>query len=70
MLIKKENGLDLTGANLTFAEVVAALGYVPENVANKSTDVNLGTSNTLYPTQNAAKSYTDGAAFINAIIFG
>ena len=30
-----------------------------ENVANKSTDVNLGTSDTLYPTQNAVKTYVD-----------
>lgn len=36
-----------------------ALGYTPENVANKSTSTSLGTSNTLYPTQNAVKSYTD-----------
>lgn len=36
------------------------LGFVPENVANKSTNVNLGTSNTLYPTQNAVKTYVDG----------
>jgi hypothetical protein len=36
------------------------LGFVPENVANKSTNVNLGTSNTLYPTQNAVKAYVDG----------
>lgn len=35
------------------------LGFVPENVANKSTNVNLGTSNTLYPTQNAVKTYVD-----------
>ena len=30
-----------------------------ENTANKSTDTNLGTSNTLFPTQNAAKVYAD-----------
>lgn len=38
------------------------LGFVPENVANKSTNVNLGTSNTLYPTQNAVKTYVDANA--------
>ena len=36
-----------------------ALGFTPENVANKSTNVSLGTSNTLYPTQNAVKTYVD-----------
>jgi hypothetical protein len=30
-------------------------------VANKSTNVSLGTSNTLYPTQNAVKTYVDNA---------
>jgi hypothetical protein len=38
-----------------------ALGFTPENVANKSTNVSLGTSNTLYPTQNAVKTYVDNA---------
>lgn len=37
----------------------ATLGYVAENVVNKSTLVTLGTSDTLYPTQNAVKSYVD-----------
>jgi|ERR1051325_136293 hypothetical protein len=36
-----------------------ALGYTAENQANKSTSTSLGTSNTLYPTQNAVKVYTD-----------
>jgi hypothetical protein len=35
------------------------LGFTPENVANKDTSTSLGTSNTLYPTQNAVKSYID-----------
>lgn len=38
-----------------------ALGFTPENVANKSTSTSLGTSNTLYPTQNAVKTYVDTA---------
>lgn len=38
----------------------AGLGFTPENVANKSTSTTLGTSNTLYPTQNAVKVYVDG----------
>lgn len=33
-----------------------------EVVANKSTDTSLGTSNTLYPTQNAVKTYVDAVA--------
>jgi hypothetical protein len=32
-----------------------------ESLTNKSTDVNLGNSNTLYPSQNAVKSYIDNA---------
>ena len=32
-----------------------------ENVSNKSTSTSLGTSNTLYPSQNAVKSYVDNA---------
>jgi len=37
------------------------LGFIPENVANKSTSTSLGTSNTLYPTQNAVKTYVDSS---------
>jgi hypothetical protein len=33
------------------------IGYTPENVANKSTDVNLGNSDTLYPSQLAVKTF-------------
>jgi hypothetical protein len=36
-----------------------ALGFTPENVANKSTDTSLGISDTLYPTQKAVKTYVD-----------
>lgn len=39
----------------------AALGFTPEDVANKSTSTTLGTSNTLYPSQNAVKTYVDTA---------
>jgi hypothetical protein len=34
-------------------------GYVPENIANKSTNTALGNSDTLYPSQNAVKVYAD-----------
>jgi hypothetical protein len=41
-----------------------------EDVTNKSTDVNLGTSDTLYPTQNAVKTYTDNIlGNANALIY-
>jgi hypothetical protein len=46
-----------TSANWDILNV--GLGFTPENVANKSTDVALGTSDTLYPTQNAVKTYVD-----------
>ena len=36
--------------------------YVPENVTNKSTDAELGSSNTLYPTQKAVKDYVTANA--------
>lgn len=38
-----------------------SLGFTPEDVANKSTNTSLGTSDTLYPSQNAVKSYVDTA---------
>jgi len=41
------------------------LAFTPENVSNKSTLVSLGTSDTLYPTQNAVKSYVD-TIFLNS----
>ena len=44
--------------------VITALGFTPENVANKSTTTTLGTSNTLYPTQNAVKTYVDGLSYL------
>jgi hypothetical protein len=39
--------------------ITTILGYTPENVANKSTTTTLGTSNTLYPSQLAVKTYVD-----------
>ena len=60
---------DITGTLSDQADLQAALdakegslGYTPENVANKSTDVNLGSSNTLYPSQLAVKTYVDASA--------
>ncbi|MFZ4411519.1 MAG: hypothetical protein ACOYOV_00450 [Bacteroidales bacterium] len=43
------------------ANISTALGFTPENVANKSTNTSLGTSDTLYPSQNAVKIYADTA---------
>lgn len=38
-----------------------SIGYTAENVANKSTTIALGASDTLYPTQKAVKTYVDAA---------
>ncbi len=46
------------------------IGYVAENQANKSTTTTLGTSNTLYPTQNAVKTYVDAAKIPNVLTGG
>jgi len=43
----------------TFNAKQTALGFTPEDVANKSTNTALGTSDTLYPSQNAVKTYVD-----------
>ena len=55
---------DLSGT--ADAPTVPALA-LKEELANKSTDIHLGTSNTLYPTQNAVKNYVDNQ-FANAAI--
>ena len=62
---------NITGSIGAQPDLVAALGakqdtllYVPEDVANKSTDIALGgltSSNTLYPSQLAVKTYVDTA---------
>jgi hypothetical protein len=54
----------------TFNNKQNALGYTPENVANKSTSTTLGTSNTLYPTQNAVKVYVDSAVSGGIVLQG
>lgn len=48
-----------TATQLALDAKQASLGFTPENVANKSTSGALGTSNTLYPTQYAVKTYAD-----------
>lgn len=50
--------------------IATALGYTPENMSNKSTNTSLGTSDTLYPTQNAVKTYTDNIlGNANALVY-
>jgi hypothetical protein len=50
--------------------IAQALGFTPENVANKSTNTSLGTSDTLYPTQNAVKTYADNLlGNANALVY-
>lgn len=51
----------LDGIDTTLAGKENSIGYTPENASNKSTSTALGTSNTLYPTQNAVKTYIDAA---------
>ena len=61
LYVKQDGGSSTNWRKLlddTF-NVITALGYTPENVANKSTNTSLGTSDTLYPSQNAVKSYVD-----------
>jgi len=60
-----------TGAiTLSSTDVTDALTFTPENVANKSNDTALGTSATLYPTQNAVKTYVDSATAGGIILQG
>ena len=50
--------------------IAQALGFTPEDVANKSTNTSLGTSDTLYPTQNAVKTYADNLlGNANALVY-
>lgn len=51
----------LDGIDTTLSGKENSLGYTAENAANKSTSSSLGTSNTLYPSQNAVKAYVDAA---------
>lgn len=49
----------LDALDTTVAGKENSLGYTPENAANKSTTTSLGTSDTLYPSQKAVKTYVD-----------
>ena len=60
---------NLNAAVLTEATTRENADLLKENLANKSTSTTLGTSNVLYPSQNAVKSYVDaGALTINSTI--
>ncbi|MCK0137370.1 hypothetical protein, partial [Arenibacter sp. S6351L] len=58
-ILANANNISQNSADI--AANTAALG-TKEDVANKSDDTNLGNSTTLYPTQNAVKTYVDLAA--------
>jgi len=71
-LVLKANVTDVTtslGLKANTADVTTALA-LKENVDNKSTTTTLGTSDSLYPTQNAVKTYVDtaitGATIVDA----
>jgi hypothetical protein len=58
--IKAGNNITvINNANDITINSSSSFPYTPENVTNKSTSTLLGTSNTLYPTQNAVKVYVD-----------
>ena len=61
---------NLCDTNTVCAGYQAALGFTPENSANKATSPALGTSNTAYPTQGAVKSYVDTGPGLEAGLFG
>ena len=63
-------GLVTSAAAVAGSDITGALGYTPEDVANKATSTSLGTSNTLYPTQNAVKTYVDSATAGGIILQG
>lgn len=67
--IEETLGIDPQGASATVDARISAvesgkqavLGFTPEDVANKSTTTSLGTSDILYPSQKAVKTYVDTA---------
>ena len=54
-------GTASSATSASYVNVTQSLGFTPENVANKTTSTSLGTSDTLYPSQNAVKTYVDTA---------
>ncbi len=55
-----------TDLNKPISTATQAALDTKENLSNKSTSTSLGTSDALYPTQNAVKSYVDGQIVSNA----
>lgn len=51
--------LRLDDVDTAIAGKQAALGYTPEDVANKDTNTSLGASDAKYPSQKAVKTYVD-----------
>ena len=66
VLVKADVGLgnvdNTSDANKPVSTATQTALNLKEDLTNKSTDTNLGTSNTLYPTQNAVKTYVDAVA--------
>jgi hypothetical protein len=58
--LKLSDTTAMLAAYKTRIQTLEAGLVLKEDVANKSTSTTLGTSNTLYPTQNAVKTYVDG----------
>ena len=58
--LKRLSGLIYNAVTITYAEVVAALGYTPENQVNKATSF-ATVNDTLYPSVEAVKEYVIGA---------
>ena len=62
------NNLDNTSdLNKPISNATQSALNTKENTANKSGDVNLGSSNTLFPTQNAVKTYVDNQVNLASI---
>lgn len=59
--IEETLGTDPQGASATVKARLAAIEAAKQDVSNKSTSTSLGTSDTLYPSQNAVKAYVDAA---------
>lgn len=55
------NRVTSTGGTTPVIDISSTFEALLEKVANKTTTTTLGTSNTLYPTQNAVKVYVDNA---------
>ncbi len=67
--ISSDSSISIEGSNSSKTidlKVQNPLTFIPEDVANKSSNTSLGTSDVLYPTQNAVKTYVDSIAVSGA----